>query len=418
MRHCRVLAVALLVAAPPRLPCAVAQGESAAAKQFLKTLDIDQNGSVGRAEWKGSGATFVSLDVDRDGWLSAGELGRSAKPPPAKPAVEAIAADRLLVAIGDLVATHELFERRCLACHDESRIERAAKSVAGWGETVRRMREKQEASISEKEARALTEFLVEQRAPIARSQASWGTADPARDWGLIVGGGDLHRFDRDRDGRFDVGELGRLVHARADLDGDDLLAPGELALLPLAVDRRALFAKLDRDKNGGVSAKELGTPTPLVALFDRNGDGVLARDELPRSRRFGGPVTMILASDAKTALQVLDRDRDKRLSTVELARFPLARTRFDDNGDGDLELRELETAVTAARVEGPLAAFDDFFTRYDLDGNGSLSRAEYPGRSAMFRRLDLDGDGVVTGRDAPATLERTDFSPEAQRWRE
>ena len=117
-------------------------------------------------------------------------------------------------------------------------------------------------------------------------------------------------------------------------------------------------------------------------------------------------------------LQVLDRNRDKRLSAVELDRYPLTLARFDENGDGDLELRELETAVTAARVEGPLAAFDDFFTRYDLDGNGSVSRIEYPGRSAMFRRFDVDGDGVISAKDAPPGLQRTEFSPEAQRWRE
>ncbi len=397
---------------------AAAQGESAAGRQFLKTLDTDGNGFVGRSEWKGSGTTFVSLDVDLDGWLSTGELGRSAKAPPLKPASEAVAPDRLLVAIGTLVTKNEVFERRCLACHDETRVERSAKSAAGWADTVRRMREKKDAAISDKEARVIVDYLVALRAPVARSQASFGTANPALEWGLIVGGGDLHRFDRDRDGRFDAGELTRLAHARADLDGNDLLSAGELSLLPLAVDRRALFIKLDRDKNGGVSVKELGIPTPLIELFDRSGDGSLDRTELPRSRAFGGPYPMILAADAKTAMQLLDRDRDRSLSTIELARFAATRIRFDENGDGDLDLRELETAVTAARVEGPLAAFDDCFTRYDLDGNGSIARAEYPGRSSMFRRLDLDGDGTISSRDAPSGLVRTEFTPEAQRWRE
>jgi len=394
----------------------VAQAESGAARQFLKSLDSDGNGWVGRDEWVGSGSTFVTLDVDLDGWLTAAELSKTAKAESAAPA--APSPDLVPVALRGLPTPYDpAFQKRCLACHDEDRILRAQKSADGWAQTVARMREKKEAAITEKEAKAIVAWLQELRARVATSVTLFGSAAPERDWAFVVGSGDLHHFDRDRDGRLDGGELGRLVHARADQDGDSLLAPGELALLPLAVDRRALFAKLDRDRNGGVSVKELGVPQPLLQLFDVNRDGQLDRDELPRSRP-RGPFLLLLAGDAKAALELLDKDRDRRLSATELDRFPETLRRFDDDKDSSLDLKELETAVTAARVEGSLLAFDDFLARWDVDGDGSVARAEFAGRLALFRRLDVDGDGAVTTRDAGGAAPRTEFTPEAQRWRQ
>lgn len=405
------LALALLASGAP------AQSGSGAAGHFLRGLDLDGDGWVSRAEWNGSGVTFLALDVDRDGWLTAGELGRTARP--AADARAAPEPDRLLVATGALPRERpEVFERRCLACHSDDRIERAAKSAQGWVDTVARMRAKEEASISEKEARAIVAWLQEQRARTANALASWGTTTPAADWTWLLGGSDLHRFDRDRDLRLDAGELSRLVHARADVDGDGELSPGEFARIPLAVDRKALFAKLDRDRSGGVSARELGLPQPLLQLFDQNGDGKLAREEAPRSRPFGGPHPLLLVREAKRALELLDRDRDGRLSTTELARFTRTRQRYDADNDGHLDALELETAVTGARVEGALAGFDEFLARYDLDGDGSVAPREFPGRDAVFRRLDADGDGRITQRDAPEGYPRPDDSSEAQRWRD
>lgn len=421
MAHDRFLAATTWMAiAGGGLSAGVAAAQSppssASAKQFLASLDRDHNGFVGRDEWSGSGATFLALDVDLDGWLTGAELAKQAKSAP--PAPVAPDPDRLLVAIGTLPELIEPFRRSCLGCHDETRVERATKDARGWAETVRTMRAKKEASISEKDGKAIVTWLGELRARVALSLASFGTGDPVGAWGMVVGGGDIHRFDRDRNGRLDGGELGRLLHARADLDGSQLLSPGELALLPLAVDRRELFARLDRDKNGGVSVKELGTPTAMLQLFDRNGDQQLDRGELPGSRRFGGPIPMLLVGDAATALARLDRDNDRRLSASELSRFPTTLQRFDLDNDASLDRQELETAVTAGRAEGPVAAFDDFFTRYDLDGDGTVARAEFPGRDGAFRRLDLDRDGELTGRDASPGLTRVEFTPEALRWRQ
>jgi len=406
------------LAALPGAPGA-AQDGGGTARQFLKSLDQNGDGIVARSEWRGSGATFVTLDVDLDGYVSFAELSKSASPPRrTSPADDPLAADRVQVAIGALRAPPDVFASRCTVCHDEMRIVEAAKNAGGWAATVARMREKKEAKISEREARQIVEYLNGLRAVVARRVVGYGSDDPVRDWAFVIGGGDLHQFDRDGNGRLDGGELQRLVFDRADVDGSGSLSPGEFSLLPLAADRRGTFAKLDRDGSGALSVKELGVPAGLIEIADVNGDGMLSREEIPRARPAGGPYVMILAADAKTALEILDRNRDGRLSNKELERFPGTVQRFDENRNGELDARELETAVTAARAEGPYAAFDDFFTRYDLDGDGSVSRREFPGGDALFARLDLDGDGSVSGREAPPGWRRAEFGPDALRWRQ
>ena len=130
-----------------------------------------------------------------------------------------------------------------------------------------------------------------------------------------------------------------------------------------------------------------------------------------------GPIALVLAADAKTALALLDQNHDDRLSARELEHFPGTLKRFDKNGDGELDLKELESAVTAARAELPFAGFDDFLTRYDLDLDNAVSRLEFPGGDALFARLDVDGDGAITAKDAAGPVKRPDFGIDAMRWR-
>jgi Ca2+-binding EF-hand superfamily protein len=414
----RIVAQALAIVAVSAA-AASAQGSGGAAKRFLDSLDADHDGHVARAEWRSSGSSFLELDVDLDGYLTAAELARAGGPARrGSPAVDPLAADRVQVAIGALADPPDVLLARCTACHDEMRIVQSAKNASGWADTVARMRMKKEAKISEREARQIVDYLDGLRAVVARRVIGFGSDDPVRDWSFVIGGGDLHQFDRDNNGKLDGGELARLLHERADVDGGGSLSAGEFSLLPLSADRRAAFSKLDRDNNGGLSLKELGVPTPLIGLFDANGDQSLDRDELPRARPARGPYPMILAADAKTALEILDRNRDGSLSAKELDRFIGTLQRFDQDRNGELDAKEVDTAVTAARAEGPYAAFDDFFGRYDLDGDGSVARLEFPGGDSLFARLDADGDGTISGREAPPGWRRAEFSPEAQRWRQ
>ncbi len=86
------LVVALLVAAAASR--SAAQDALAAAQRHLAVLDADRDGLVARSEWPGSGASFLTLDVDLDGALSLAELARQGSPlPPPSPSDRKLAAD-------------------------------------------------------------------------------------------------------------------------------------------------------------------------------------------------------------------------------------------------------------------------------------------------------------------------------------
>ena len=46
-------------------------------------------------------------------------------------------------------------------------------------------------------------------------------------------------------------------------------------------------------------------------------------------------------------------------------------------------------------------------SRRDADGDGKISRDEFPGQDRMFDRMDADGDGVVTEAEASGSASRS-----------
>ena len=59
--------------------------------------------------------------------------------------------------------------------------------------------------------------------------------------------------------------------------------------------------------------------------------------------------------------------------------------------------------VVAAGVRGAQPSTEEFFQRFDGNGDGKLAREEFPERGrAMFDRIDADGDGFVTAEEDKA----------------
>ena len=129
---------------------------------------------------------------------------------------------------------------------------------------------------------------------------------------------DLTPFDSDADGTLDASELraafaARGVAAGLDVDGDDLLAPVELA--------EALHALWDTDENGTLSVGEWDDgvdqwfgedPVNLaVEVWDRDGDGSVSETELA------------LALEETELFATFDADADGLLGDEELADMTL-----------------------------------------------------------------------------------------------
>jgi Ca2+-binding EF-hand superfamily protein len=65
---------------------------------------------------------------------------------------------------------------------------------------------------------------------------------------------------------------------------------------------------------------------------------------------------------------------------------------IDRNRDAVLSREEVEIFLREVNNT-------EFVKKYDANGDGRVTRAEFPGTDAVFERADRNGDGVVANND-------------------
>ncbi|HKB42150.1 MAG TPA: EF-hand domain-containing protein [Gemmataceae bacterium] len=160
----------------------------------------------------------------------------------------------------------------------------------------------------------------------------------------------------------------------------------------------ALFRLADRDANGKLTDREfdaflslhaLGAESfviltvsdhspGLFELLDENGDGRLSQREL---------------YTAWERLRGLDRDRDGRLARDELPRR--LQLRLTRGTPAPRPASASRPAVESVMSRGPA-----WFRKMDRNGDGYVSRREFLGSLEDFKRLDRDGDGLLSPEEA------------------
>jgi Ca2+-binding EF-hand superfamily protein len=131
-------------------------------------------------------------------------------------------------------------------------------------------------------------------------------------------------------------------------------------LLTLADRGRPLFELLDADHDGRLSPRELQTAWTRLAAWDRDGDGLVSRSEVPRQFQ------LTLSHGQQAAVEQ---------AGPPPGYGPALRPRYP--------------------AQGPL-----WFQKMDLNHDGDVSRREFLGTDEEFRRLDADGDGFITLEEA------------------
>jgi len=357
-------------------------GESPAriAELLLSHYDKDNDQKLSRAEIGLTEARFHDLDTNRDGQLEASELGR-------------------LVALPPDVELDLRFNRKPAALGVRNSLFNPVGLLAGFGRT------------------AMAGLPLTVRAPTEGRGAGGVTLQRTGPDGLVVtlpgaqvdlqhSAGSRERFESFRESVLQqfkdalssskdyVEEKAlqnpqyqalRALFPLADRNGDGKLTREELnamldlhaegitssLLLTLYDHDRDLFGLIDTNQDGLLGQRELRQAWSKLAPWDRNGDGQIDRNEIPRKFHIqlgqGQPGSMnaALAPVARTGYPVTPKP-------ISSGRGPLWFRKMDRNGDGDVSLREF------------LGSLEDF-KRIDADGDGLIDAEEADRADAWFR---------------------------------
>lgn len=338
--------------------------------EFFDEFDTNSDGKVTSEEFRGSAAIFRLLDKDGDGSITPTELGLPVdyKPDP---------------------------RRQKRKAGGEARAKGGGKPGKGGGKAARGAGAKRREEMRKR----LLAMDTDKDGRVTRTE--WTGPEQAFD-----------RLDRNKDGVLDKADRAR-KGATDRPEGRRKDGPSDGPTDKQRSDRvRAHFKKVDKNGDGSLTADEAPNPELLKAA-DGNGDGAVTLEEFVAfvkkraqgrreegrreeggregrsgTRKRGGKMSAGM-------LRRWDRDGDGKVSAEEFPGRDEAFKRFDSDKDGFLT-----PADVTAGERGKKKQADTSFEACDKDGDGRLTRIEFPGTNAEWRVRDQDGDGYLTRAEA------------------
>ena len=133
--------------------------------------------------------------------------------------------------------------------------------------------------------------------------------------------------------------------------GAALVAHAQTASAPSARSRvvSPIFAVLDTNHDGALSAREIAAAPLVLTALDLNGDGLISANERLALPAAGRPVHFARSATAFNIVFTLDANQDGDLQPLEIANAVSSLKRLDRNGDGELTADELRPATVTHR---------------------------------------------------------------------
>jgi Ca2+-binding EF-hand superfamily protein len=382
------------------------------ARKAIKERDADGDGRLSLEEFGAGKAIFSMLDRNGDGFIGPAELAQVAPQRPQRPnkTDKADKTDRKPEGGTDRPAP------------DPERIKRAASGL------MQRFDKNQDGKLTQDElpqggrfdlAKAdknqdgavdlfeLTMALSERAGKAGKGKAAGKDGNRQAQAGQQLMRR-LQQLDANQDGEITKDEWKgpEQYFARLDADGDGKIAKAEIKRAAKQMQGRwnnrrpdAFFNRFDADKDGKIAKDEWKMRPEIFTRLDANGDGFITKDEVrpqgPRNRRamYGELRT---GKDSAHFLAQWDKNRDGQVSSEE---FPHERrfAEIDSDNDGVLSKAEIEDAMDKKDREAGYG----FLERFDLNGDGMVTREEFTGPAVAFERADKNHDGVVDAKDDP-----------------
>jgi Ca2+-binding EF-hand superfamily protein len=165
-----------------------------------------------------------------------------------------------------------------------------------------------------------------------------------------------------------------------------------------------VFADMDRNGDGVISRQEWSGSERSFAVHDWNRDGVLSGDEVRAGARRQRPADAQPTFDSASreyefddwtaqGFSSLDHNRDGRITSDEWHFDREGFRRADHNGDGVVSRAEF------LDEDGQYDDVEDRTAYMDVNRDGKITRNEWHGTTAAFDRLDGNRDGVLTGTE-------------------
>jgi len=205
----------------------------------------------------------------------------------------------------------------------------------------------------------------------------------------------------------------------------------------LRVQSTVFFKQADKDASGYVDENEAkGTfMAGAFAAMDRDGDGKVTEAEFNayqdlltdlHARLKKACVTVVLSDESRGLFDLLDANRDGRLSVREMRAAPALLATLDKDGKGIARADLPRTHRLTVRHGPAVGGSDDYsavllrlyggngasyatrepsagplwFRKMDKNRDGDVSRREWLGTDAQFRAIDTDGDGLLSAAEA------------------
>jgi Ca2+-binding EF-hand superfamily protein len=384
-------------------------------QQLLAQLDRDNDGKLSKAELDAAEQLIRKLDMDDDETVSALELtglnqnqmlrlgggGAMMGMPVNQPALQSN-----VFLLGSKGALQSCFER--LDKDGDGKL--TAEEFSVGEKLFKALDADEDGTLSIAELRRWAE-----QAPDAEWSVAWT--------GMTVESSENGKSVRTDDMEMRFVPLSRMTFPRngtpasyyinlfkaADVSKKGFLLPADLQQPQFQILQR-IFKLLDRDANGKLTENE------VQAFVDLQSESLLSH------------VTLAFADQGRGLFQMLDMDRDGRLSSRELRSVWKRLQAFDRNGDGFIETKEIPRQCTLAAGFGyqaltyrPGIQFNgqvpipnggqptrpsypegtpSWFAKMDLNGDGEISRREFLGTIDDFRQMDADGDGMISAEEA------------------